>query len=276
LKQYGFRAAPPKGASWGGPFEKHRTGVFLSMELALFQPKQDMSEEDLQTVRWTNEVFERLAHRRVTDIRAEGLFARSMLAWKIATYQQSLLYRVVALASGCALAFNAGNPLCAILSARALIETIAVASDFERQVLTALDEEDLEALNSLAVTLIFATRDELWLEKYPEHSAVKVLTSVEKFQKRFSLGRFLEFYKSASEFCHPNHAGHHQFFGRLDTTTGTVNFSETKDHSEKLNVVLAARSLLGLFESGLDRLDKALPKIADLQHRLNPAGDVAS
>jgi hypothetical protein len=44
--------------------------------------------------------IERLAARRRTTIEVEGPLFQSKLAWKVATYQQAILYRVVMLARG--------------------------------------------------------------------------------------------------------------------------------------------------------------------------------
>ena len=61
----------------------------------------------------------------------EGPLAEAKLAWKVTTYTEALLYRTIMLASGCVLNWNAGNFLCSVLAARALIETVALLLDFE-------------------------------------------------------------------------------------------------------------------------------------------------
>jgi hypothetical protein len=87
---------------------------------------------DLQKI---SHAIDRLAARRKTTIAAEGPFDRSKLAWKVATYQQANLYRVVALGAGARAAWNARNVLVTFLTARALVETVAVFDEFERSLL---------------------------------------------------------------------------------------------------------------------------------------------
>jgi hypothetical protein len=93
--------------------DKHRADDFRNIEAAI----------------------ERLTNRRNVKIKVEGPFLQSKLAWKVATYQQAILYRVVALATGTRLSWNARNVLASFLLVRALVETIAVFDEFERQLL---------------------------------------------------------------------------------------------------------------------------------------------
>ena len=60
-----------------------------------------------------------------------GPFARSKIAWKLATYQHVLLHRIVALMDGASVAWNNRCTLSAMLSVRALMETLAVIAEFE-------------------------------------------------------------------------------------------------------------------------------------------------
>ena len=88
--------------------------------------------EDWGEVRQFNYVLRRLAKRRLTKIERVG-HLESMLAWKVVALQQVLLYRIVELATGCTKMWNAGNTLCSVLAARALMETIALIFGFEEK-----------------------------------------------------------------------------------------------------------------------------------------------
>src|SRR5438132_1385850 len=96
-----------------------------------------------------NAILARLRERRLTEIEISGPLLKSMLAWRIATYQQPVLYRVVMLASGCAVNWNGRNLLCAYLAARALMETAAVLLVFERSLGALIKSEDLKGINDL-------------------------------------------------------------------------------------------------------------------------------
>jgi hypothetical protein len=96
-----------------------------------FELDADVDENVAKDIQAFNSILRRLRERRLTEIAISGPLRKSKLAWKIATYQQPMLYRVVMLASGCAANWNAPNLLCAYLAARALIETVAVFWAFE-------------------------------------------------------------------------------------------------------------------------------------------------
>jgi hypothetical protein len=74
-------------------------------------------------VQRTNDVLERLRAARLAEVRPDGAARQSKVAWKIATFQQVILYRIVMLADGCADAWNGRNPLASTLCARAIMET---------------------------------------------------------------------------------------------------------------------------------------------------------
>jgi hypothetical protein len=90
-----------------------------------------------------NDSLHRLAARRRSQVRVEGLFAKSKLAWKLAVLEESFLHRVVALAHGVALTWNAGNLVTSILAARALMETVVLVEDFHGKIDALLKVEDL-------------------------------------------------------------------------------------------------------------------------------------
>lgn len=89
-----------------------------------------------------NEALELLRSRKLPAVRPEGDVARSKGVWLIRGRQQALLRRTVMLAEGCAEAWNARNPLSALLCARALIETAAVVWDLQHQFESLIREKD--------------------------------------------------------------------------------------------------------------------------------------
>jgi len=60
----------------------------------------DYAEDRRADLQKISKTIERLTVRRKTVIAVDGPFTRSKLAWKVATYQQAVLYRVVALGTG--------------------------------------------------------------------------------------------------------------------------------------------------------------------------------
>jgi hypothetical protein len=86
-----------------------------------------LQKKDVSDLEKANESIDRLEARKKSEIKVVGQFAQSKLAWKIAVYQQSILYRMIMLWRGSALAWNNGNSLASVLSARALVETVVTA-----------------------------------------------------------------------------------------------------------------------------------------------------
>ena len=85
----------------------------MSADTDGFEIDADIDHDDAQDIQAFNSTLVRLRERRLTEITISGPLLKSKLAWKIATYQQSVLYRVVMLASGCAANWNGRNLLCA-------------------------------------------------------------------------------------------------------------------------------------------------------------------
>jgi hypothetical protein len=230
----------------------------------------NLDANDQETVERVDESLTRLATRRKERIEAVGPFARSKLAWKAAVFQQVILYRVVMLADGVIANWNSGNILASFLAARALIETIAVLDDFECQLQLLLANSNLEGIDNLVMNRTFATRDVKWLQDHPSSQSINILTAIDKFD-RDKLSGIRRHYDLLSERCHPNALGHHQFFSTLDTSNGTVTFSEKKYLDANFRHVFAAVILAMITENSMDRLDAAIHKTADLQHSQNPA-----
>jgi hypothetical protein len=61
-----------------------------------------LTEADKKLVGELNAALDRLSGLRAVEINVSGKFARSKIAWKLATYQHALLHRLVALMDGAA------------------------------------------------------------------------------------------------------------------------------------------------------------------------------
>ncbi|MDE2184208.1 MAG: hypothetical protein KGJ78_14405 [Alphaproteobacteria bacterium] len=232
-----------------------------------------LPESDKALIDKLNASVDRLDTRRTVEIAVSGLFARSKLAWKIATYQHALLHRVIALMDGAALGWNNRNTLAAMLAARALMETVAVFAELENRVQRFLTDEDLAGLDLLAQNGIFASRDPGWLIEAPETRAVNAQTYVDKFDKRAE--GYRGHYDRLSERCHPNAAGHSQLFSKLDRSDGTVRYCDEFYEERNAHMVFAALAILPLVEKISTRLDELIQQVADLQHRLHPVSTEA-
>jgi hypothetical protein len=218
-----------------------------------FQTPPKMPPDDAELVALTNETLERLRNERVVTI-DHADFPDSKIAWKIATYRQSVLYRIVALAEALALNWNAQNVLGCYLTARSIIETAALLHDFAHELDLCMEQRDFERLDALVTSRHFATRDKDWVKAEPTTEAVNVLTLVDKMDKRV-LGGQRRLYDIMSEYCHPNYLGHHAMFSRLDTKTDITTFTENKNIELHWSAFLGCMALIQYVESIFDRLD---------------------
>jgi len=226
--------------------------------------KSHASQDDIEAIDRANKTLARLRDRRKEEIAPEGPFLKSKLAWKIANYQQAILYRTVMLASGCALNWNARNPLCCILAARAMVETAALFFEFEDRLNKLLGQSDFQSIDKLTENQTFASRNKGYLAEYPEDAAINATTFIDKIDKRLIPG-MRQHYDFLSEVCHPNSYGHFFFFGKLDAQTGTTHFSE--NNRPGWRHVVPALLLIPLIEGVMVRLDATILKVADLYGR---------
>ncbi|SDR58068.1 hypothetical protein SAMN05519103_05991 [Rhizobiales bacterium GAS113] len=219
-----------------------------------------------------NAALARLRERRLNEITISGPLLKSRLAWLIATYQQPVLYRVVMLATGCAASWDTRNVLCAYLAARALIETVALVLEFDRELQELITEKNLDGIDALLMNRTFATRSEDLVKEFPDTQAKNILTVIQSLDKKTIPGVW-EHYCFLSERCHPNSLGHHQLFGVRERETNVTKYSDWHHSEMHLDYVLAGAMLIELVEPCMDRLDAAILQVSELQHSVSPVVD---
>jgi hypothetical protein len=230
-----------------------------------------LTEDDKKLVSVLNKSLDRLSGLRVVEINISGKFARSKVAWHLATYQHVLLHRLVALMNGAAVAWNNRCTLSAMLSARALMETFAVMVETDREVTRLLEEKNLTGLHDLAYNGIFASRDDDWIEKFPENKAKNAQTYIDKFDKLMK--GFRKHYNGLSECCHPNSAGHSFMFSKPDLDEGAIRFFDEREDTQNGKMILLGLAPLQFVESMLARLDGLIEQVADLDHLATQADE---
>lgn len=228
--------------------------------------------KDRETIDKLNASVGRLNEMRALEINISGPFAKSKIAWKLAGYQHALLHRIVVLMDGVAIAWNNRSTLGGMMCARAVMETIAVMSSFERSVAGLLAREDMGGLDALAQNGTFASRDPEWLSDFPESKATNAVTYVDKFDDKILKG-FRAHYDRLSERCHPNSLGHNFMFAKLDREEGTTSYSDETEPARNAHLIVAALTPVPLVESMMTRLDKNILAVAEFQHRVAPVGD---
>jgi aspartyl-tRNA(Asn)/glutamyl-tRNA(Gln) amidotransferase subunit B len=199
---------------------------------------------------------------------------QSEVAWQLAAYRQALLFRVVALADGAAIAWNSQATISAFLSARALIETIAVVAALERNVADLLAAENIDGLRALVEKEFFASRDEDVIRQAPQVGATSVLTKVAKLNKL--VPGIEEHYLHLSERCHPNALGHNLMFGTFDRATENYRFCDERHPDKNAIMLLAVLDLLPPTEESFVELGKLALRTTPVHQRVIQAKTIKS
>jgi aspartyl-tRNA(Asn)/glutamyl-tRNA(Gln) amidotransferase subunit B len=223
---------------------------------------EEAAKESLAKI---NACLDRLSALRVEEVKQSGAL-RSRVAWRLAVYQQVLLFRAVALANGISTAWNNRDTLSAFLSARALMETMAVLADFERRVAALLSQKDIDGLEALAEKGFFASRDSEVTSKAPQVEATNVLTYVDKLSKQVPL--FRRHYDQLSERCHPNALGQNLMFGTFDKSASSYRFSDERDPDKNAIMILAVLEFLPGVESTIAELSASIAQVSDVHERI--------
>ena len=167
----------------------------------------DLVADKWEEIERHNACLQRLLARRKSEVAVEGFLVESKTAWKLATLQQSLQYRVCALACGTTEAWNANNITASVILARSLMETVAL-TEFLRNELLRLREPmnvaAVDAIDEVCRQQLFSTKDDKAIVGGFGHMARSVLTYIDKFDKKIPSIR--EAYDFLSEWAHPNGA----------------------------------------------------------------------
>jgi hypothetical protein len=232
----------------------------------------DLTTENWQSIEQHNACLQRLIARRKPEIAVEGLFIESKTAWKLAMLQQSLLYRVCALASGAADAWNANNVAAAAILARALMETVALTEFLRNELLRLREPMTLVAANAIdeiCSQQLFSTKDENAVAGGYGHMARNILTYVDKFDKKIPSIR--DAYDFLSEWVHPNGAGHLQTYGAINKETGLVTFHESALQVRGIQGhIIACFVLIEFVELAMDTFDETIPMVGDVDEGQGP------
>lgn len=165
--------------------------------------------------------------------------------------------------------WNFGNVLCSVLAARALLETIALALDFEKNLQNHVSTKDFEKIDELITLHTFSTRSGNMLAEKPELKAENVLNHIDRLEK--TMPGIRGHYDFLSEWCHPNSAGHYFTFASLDRSTGTVSLSDRKLYGKDLlTAIFGVYLMLGLIELAMERLDSLIRTIAQVHSAAHP------
>ena len=225
--------------------------------------------EDWEKVEKYNAGLNQLIARRKSEVAVVGPLVESKTAWKCAILQQALLHRLTMLASGCANEWNAGNVLASILCARAIIETLCLASFIADEIKRFCGVNDIEGIEKLANDHLFATRDDEMIARHIGFQAKNILTFIDKFDKKMPGVR--EAYDFLCEFCHPNGSGLLMTYGVINRQTGAVTFAEFAPRLRYAEKHVITCFMLVLFgEPIMNTFDHFIPIVAKIDPNEGP------
>lgn len=224
------------------------------------------------------------ALRSRTRRKVEG--GRLKVVWKINTFRQALLYRTITLVLGVqsCLSFTnwmllrPKNWLGALTLARSIIETAAVAFEFQRKLRRAVDERSIGLLDEVVMQFCFATKLPKFVQN--EKPATSVLTQITNMDNAFFKGKpeeltIMHNYAWLCEYAHPNYLGMLGLF-RVDKRDGrNVYFSlRTKEPASLLSFVESGVHMAHFVHAMHDAVEILMPDVtviceADLQAMLS-------
>ena len=219
-----------------------------------------------------NAALDELSASRSSGFNVAGIFMTSKLAWKFAILRQALTYRLVDLGEATIGEWNNENFLPSIVLARAFLETVAIVHFVTEQMAHHLGNEDIKALDDLAMHSSFGEKRAEWVN---EHGlkATNVLTALDRMAKH--LPRVREAYEILSEMAHPNSAGTHQFYTSIERDSSYVSLSRIKRSSsdvfKRINLALTLASWSAV---NFKQFDELVVSIADQQARLEPVAAI--
>jgi hypothetical protein len=205
-----------------------------------------------------NALYDRLEARKVDKIvipEPPSGFRPSNL---IRVYCQAHLRRCLVLArSGYGL-FFLEDGLVSLMCARAIYESVAVFSAFERQFLPLLETGTIPEILEFALNKAHATRTKKMIEQHGEQvKAVNIVTDIAKLAK--DRPKIEEEYDFLSDHVHPAGFGTMLYFAEKSKTEDAYVFSDGgPDPAADLKWVLVSIRMLEEFEKSLDRVEAAL------------------
>jgi hypothetical protein len=232
----------------------------------------DLTTEEWEKIEEGNACLQRLIARRKVEIAVIGPLIESKTAWKLALLQQSLLYRVCALACGAADAWNINNVAASAILVRSLLETVAL-TEFVRNELFRLREPmciaAANAIDKVCNQQLFSTKNEKAISEGYGHAARSILTYIDKLDKKIASIR--EAYDFLSEWTHPNGAGHLQTYGAINKETGLVTFHEAAPRVLGIQGHITACFMLIQFaELAMDTFDETIVMVGGIDKGQGP------
>ena len=187
------------------------------------------------------------------------------IVWKIETFVQSSLYRVIELIEIIEMCWDKKKFSGCFICARNIVENTAQLFYINEKIRKFSTKNDINSINKIIVESLFATRIN---DKMPQ--AISILTQIDKTDKKFN--GFRGIYDLLCEVSHPNYLGLLGLYGSRDEEKLAFNF--TADNKERGNILhrvfLSIDHSLLIYESIINEVENLYLDVAKLCEDYKP------
>jgi hypothetical protein len=217
--------------------------------------------EDVEAI---NAALAALQDRKKATLMRQGDLQASRTAWLIAVFEQAILYRITALASGAIAMWEARNPLGATLSARSLVESGALVLAMERQLGRLADAGKLAEIDAYVADRAFVSQPGGWIEQARASRPVETLALIDEADRVCAGVRFS--YDRLSEIAGPEALGQYAVFGAIDRSGTSVEFRDAESlDTATFRLILNAARIVVPVAAALEAIDALVARTAVLE-----------
>lgn len=194
---------------------------------------------------------------------------KAKIPFNVLTYRESLLHRITELADSATEMFSKKDKaVSAIILTRAAQETFALLYVLHLNMSKVINSKQLDEFHDYLLTNTFGYRTE-GDDNLP--TMPNILGAIDKVDKTLG-GHFRRSYESLSEYCHPNCAGVHSSYVKVDKENiwADIGSTHTRESVEPLIGNLLAT--LELFELYYNKISPIMPEFIsicenDIKHK---------
>lgn len=206
-----------------------------------------------------NSLLNQLISLKQDKISAKGNPPMPLVVWKLKSYAQTTLHRIIDLSIESCNAWDNNLPAVSFLLTRSVLESVSYIFDFTNQMIPSEKAYNLEEINSIVNKLKYGGKG---LPKLPKID--NVLTIMDRISK--IIPGYREDYEKLSSFCHPNYAAVGMLYSKQDMEEFCFNIDRKNGiRPDTFNIiVIFLYKSLTLQKLSMERLETIYPKLVEL------------
>ena len=197
-----------------------------------------------------NSILNDLIRRKESNISAKGNPPMPLVNWKLKSYAQTLLHRIIDLTIQSCIAWENNIPAVSFLLTRSVVESVSYIFDFSNQVEPLMKNDNYVEINELTNKLKFGERK---ISKLPIiDNVLKVMARIDKIIPNYRIS-----YENLSSFCHPNYSAVGMLYSKQDMKEFNFQIDQKYGVRKDLfNIIISfLQSSLDLLRLSLDRFE---------------------